>query len=116
MAMSKAGCTALLIAAQRGNLEVVDLLLSSDPSFTPGKEETDNVRNRYTIVDVNEIIFPCFLFLLLGQEGSTALILAAKGGFLDIVTYLIDNGSDLRRMNNVRIALRFCEFQFCVHY
>lgn len=64
------GNTALIWATEKGNFEIVKLLMSRDPNL-------DAVNNK----------------------GETALMIASFKGFIEIVQALIDGGADLNKLN-----------------
>ena len=55
------------------------------------------------------------VYILFVQEGSTALILAAKNAYMDLVGYFLDQGSDLRRMNKVHTTFFIFKYKISVH-
>jgi len=64
------GNTALIWATEKGNYEIVKLLISRDPNL-------DAVNNK----------------------GETALMVAAFKGFIEIVTVLVEAGADIHKLN-----------------
>ncbi|KAK4880295.1 hypothetical protein RN001_008441 [Aquatica leii] len=68
--------TVLLLALKKGNKEMADLLITKGA----------NVH----LVDVS--------------SGDSCLHHAAKNGFADIVTYLLDEGLDINRLNNLKVT------------
>lgn len=73
------GNTALIWAAEKGNFEIVKLLLSRDPNL-------DAVNNK----------------------GETALMVASFKGFIEIVTALLDAGADINKLNKNNASALKC--------
>ena len=83
-------------ASYRGFTEIVKVLAEAkaDPNIT------DKVKLHYTHYCIIQIRSGSCISL---QDGNTALILAARLGYTDVVKILVEHGSDLDIKNKVSV-------------
>lgn len=101
-------CTALMVASSNGHLDVVKILLQHQKLY----KNTYNDRRKgiscrahnccsNSITSSNEQLLSNDIQYIdiVNDDGNTALHLAAKNGYLEVVMYLYDQGSNMNNTN-----------------
>ena len=85
-----------MLASYRGFTEIVKVLAEAkaDPNIT------DKVKLHYTHYCIVQIRSRSCISL---QYGDTALILAARWGYTDVVKILVEHGADIHIKNKVSV-------------
>ncbi len=102
------GCTALMFASEKGNLEIVKLLIERGADINQQDNQLDTAlikacRNGYKEI-IELLIEKSISINEKGCEGWTPLMIASQNGYLEIVKILIEKGANIDDKNNYGIT------------
>lgn len=101
--VGKLEVTPLLAAAHSGHLQAVRILLEGGLNVN---ERDGTVMLREMVLRIANPVY-CNTSIVYYQHHNTALMLAAREGWLDVTLYLLDHGADVQSGNKVIVCIVF---------